>query len=143
MSAWHADDRCRMLRPTPHAMRALWTEVNAQFTDEHAYEEWATSEITWGLFDVPDRELRALGDISDLDVVELGCGTAYFSSWLAQRGPRPVGVDLTSAQLDTARRCMKHFGTTFPLHRGQRRRRTASLGQFRSHGQRVRRKCVV
>ena len=48
-------------------------------------------------------------------MVELGCGTAYFSAWLARRGARPVAVDLTPAQLATARRCQEHFGLTFPL----------------------------
>lgn len=83
--------------------------------DEHAYRAWAASEITWGVFDVPERELGVLGDVEGLDVVELGCGTAYFSAWLARRGARPVGVDVTPAQLDTARRCQGHFGISFPL----------------------------
>ena len=39
-------------------------------------------------------ELGVLGDVAGLDVVELGCGTAYFSAWLARQGARPVGVDL-------------------------------------------------
>jgi SAM-dependent methyltransferase len=95
--------------------RALWTEVNAQFTDADASREWAQSDITWGLFDAPERELCALGDVDGLDVVELGCGTAYFSSWLARRGARPVGVDITPAQLETARACMQRFGISFPL----------------------------
>ncbi len=95
--------------------RALWTEVNAQFTDEHASREWAATEITWGLFDVPEREVHALGDVAGLDVVELGCGTAYFSAWLARAGARPLGVDLTAAQLNTARACMQQFGLSFPL----------------------------
>ena len=50
-----------------------------------------------------------------LDVVELGCGTAYVSAWLARRGARPVGVDVTPAQLATARRCQAEFGIEFPL----------------------------
>ena len=49
------------------------------------------------------------------DVVELGCGTAYFSAWLARRGARPVGVDITPAQLETARAMQKEFGLEFPL----------------------------
>ena len=48
-----------------------------------------------------------LGDVAGLDVVELGCGTAYFSAWLARRGARPVGVDVTPAQLETARRMQR------------------------------------
>ena len=56
-----------------------------------------------------------LGDVRGLDVVELGCGTAYFSAWLAKRGARPVGVDITPAQLATARRLMAETGIEFPL----------------------------
>jgi SAM-dependent methyltransferase len=95
--------------------RALWTLVNAEFTDERAYGAWAAAELTWGLFGVPERELGVLGDVADLDVIELGCGTAYVSALLARQGARPVGVDLTAAQLDSARRCQKHFGLFFPL----------------------------
>ena len=53
--------------------------------------------------------------MAGLDVVELGCGTAYVSAWLAKRGARPVGVDPTPAQLATARRMMVETGIEFPL----------------------------
>nr|BFE70117.1 class I SAM-dependent methyltransferase [Actinoplanes digitatis] len=68
-----------------------------------------------GLFDNPERRIGALGDVADLDVIELGCGTAYVSARLARLGARPVGVDLTPAQLDTARRCQEEFDLPFPL----------------------------
>jgi ubiquinone/menaquinone biosynthesis C-methylase UbiE len=50
-----------------------------------------------------------------LDVVELGCGTACFSAWLAGRGAQVVGVDTTPAQPATARRCQLEFDLMFPL----------------------------
>ena len=71
--------------------------------------------MTWGVFGVPESSLGTLGDVDGLDVVELGCGTAYVSAWLARRGARPVGVDVTPAQLETARRCQDEFGLDFPL----------------------------
>ena len=74
-----------------------------------------SKNFAWGLFGVPERELCALGDVANLDVIELGCGTVNVSAWLARLGARPVGVDLTAAQLDTARRCQEHFGLSFPL----------------------------
>jgi SAM-dependent methyltransferase len=37
------------------------------------------------------------------------------SAWLARGGARPVGVDVTPAQLETARRCMAETGIEFPL----------------------------
>jgi SAM-dependent methyltransferase len=109
----------RTSEPEPAARaelnRSLWTQLNAAFTDADADRAWAAEEITWGLFRLPEREIGALGDVAGLDVVELGCGTAYLSALLARAGARPVGVDLTSAQLDTARRCQQRFGVSFPL----------------------------
>ncbi|MDQ1395730.1 MAG: hypothetical protein QOG64_989, partial [Acidimicrobiaceae bacterium] len=49
--------------------------------------------------------------------VELGCGTAYVSAWLARRGARPVGVDPTPGQLRIARSMQDEFGLSFPLVR--------------------------
>jgi SAM-dependent methyltransferase len=97
------------------SIRELWTQVNAEYAADHAVRAWAAVDITWGVFNVPEQQLGVLGDVAGLDVVELGCGTAYFSAWLARRGARPVGVDLTLAQLDTARRCQDRFGLSFPL----------------------------
>ncbi|HLY85615.1 MAG TPA: class I SAM-dependent methyltransferase [Gaiellaceae bacterium] len=95
--------------------RAHWTRANAEFTDRDAEEKWAREDIVWGAFEWPESELGILGDVAGLDVVELGCGTAYFSAWLARRGARPAGVDVTPAQLETARRMQKLHGLEFPL----------------------------
>jgi SAM-dependent methyltransferase len=94
---------------------ANWTRANAEYTDAAAERAWAKEEISWGVFETPESQLRVLGDVSGLDVVDLGCGTAYFSAWLARRGARVVGVDPTPAQLDTARRLQRETGIEFPL----------------------------
>jgi SAM-dependent methyltransferase len=94
---------------------AQWTRTNAEFTDSAAQRQWSRDEITWGVFGVPEESIGSLGDVAGLDVVELGCGTAYVSAWLAKRGARPVGVDPTPAQLATARRMMVETGIEFPL----------------------------
>ena len=95
--------------------RAAWTESNAAYTNENASTNWALDEVSWGIWGVDESELNVLGDVAGLDVCELGCGTAYFSAWLAKLGARPVGVDVTPAQLDTARRMMRETGIEFPL----------------------------
>jgi SAM-dependent methyltransferase len=97
------------------ANRAGWTTSNAEYTDAEADRAWRAHEITWGMFGGPESKIGVLGDVAGLDVVELGCGTAYFSSWLARRGARPVGIDVTPAQLDTARRLQRETGIEFPL----------------------------
>ena len=95
--------------------REVWTKTNAEYTDRKAAENWAQEEIAWGMWDVPESEVGVLGDVAGLDVVELGCGTAYFSAWLARRGARLVGVDVTPAQLGTARRLQSEKGLEFDL----------------------------
>ena len=95
--------------------RESWTQANAEYTDARASAKWAEEEIAWGVFHIPEGELGSLGEVAGLDVVELGCGTAYVSAWLAKRGAHPVGVDVTPAQLETARRCQEETGIVFPL----------------------------
>jgi SAM-dependent methyltransferase len=100
-----------------HAVRnrELWTRSNAEYTDESAERAWAQEEITWGMFKVPEPEVEVLGDVAGLDVLDLGCGVAYFSAWLVRRGARVVGVDVTPAQLATARRMQAATGLEFEL----------------------------
>jgi SAM-dependent methyltransferase len=92
-----------------------WTKANAEYTGPRARESWAADEQTWGDFEVPESEVDVLGEVAGLDVVELGCGTAYLSARLAKQGARPVGVDPTPAQLATAREMQKEFSLEFPL----------------------------
>ena len=77
---------------------------------------WARAEPEWGIWDVPEAEVGALPDVAGRDVVELGCGTAYFSAWLARRGARPIGVDVVR---EPARHrtpaCRPSTASTFPL----------------------------
>jgi SAM-dependent methyltransferase len=94
--------------------REVWTGFAADYA-ERAPRQWATEEIDWGIWDVPESGLQILGDVAGLDVLELGCGTAYFSSWLARRGARPVGLDVTPDQLRTAREMQDRFAIRFPL----------------------------
>jgi len=95
--------------------REVWTRSNAEYTDAQAARKWRQEELDWGVWGAREADVRALPDVDGLDVVELGCGTAYVSAWLARRGARPIGVDPTPAQLETARRCMRETGIEFPL----------------------------
>jgi len=96
--------------------RASWTKANAEYTDRAAREAWARDEIGWGQWHQPEREIGMLPDFVGKDVIELGCGTAYFGAWLKRGGARRVvGVDVTPAQLDTARRLDQEFGLGLEL----------------------------
>ncbi|MGZ8513293.1 MAG: class I SAM-dependent methyltransferase [Candidatus Limnocylindria bacterium] len=80
---------------------------------------WSQAEPTWGIWGVPESELHLLpDDLEGRDAIELGCGTAYVSAWLARRGARPVGIDNSPKQLETAGRLQREHGMEFPLHLG-------------------------
>ncbi len=102
--------------------RALWAVMNERFTDAAAEDMWTRADVVWGLFAVRERDLGVLGDVRDLDVVELACGTAYFSAWLARAGASTVAVDLSGEQLATARRLQDQLGPVFPLVQGDAER---------------------
>jgi SAM-dependent methyltransferase len=89
--------------------RAAWTKANAEYTDARAHDAWSEPDITWGTTRARESDINVLPDIVGKDVVELGCGTAYFGAWLARRGAHVVGVDVTPAQLETARRLDAEF----------------------------------
>ena len=95
--------------------QAHW-EANAPRYVAAGRRAWG-SEPSWGIWGIPESEVRLLPDVTGADTVELGCGTAYVSAWLARLGARPVGVDPTVAQLATARALQQEFGTSFPLVR--------------------------
>ncbi len=98
----------------PHNIE-IWTKANLEHTGPAAHGAWSQDDIAWGVFAIPDSSVGVFEDVAGLDVVELGCGTAYFSAWLAKRGARPVGVDPTAAQLATAREMQRVFDLHFPL----------------------------
>jgi SAM-dependent methyltransferase len=110
--------------------RELWAVLNEQFTDAAAASQWSRGEVVWGLFAIPDHVLGALGDVRDLDVLELACGTAYFSAWLAKAGARPVALDLSGEQLATARELQRRVGPEFPLVQGDADRAPLRSGSF-------------
>src|ERR671916_973722 len=98
--------------------REAWDRMAADYV-ESGRRHWASDEVTWGIFDVTESRIGMLPpDLAGMDAVELGCGTAYVSAWLARRGARPVGIDNSPAQLETARRMQAEFGLSFPLHLG-------------------------
>ncbi len=101
--------------------RASW-DADAENWVAAGRERWADARIRWGTWDVPEDELHLLPDVDGLDVVELGCGTAYLSSWLARRGARPVGLDNSSRQLENAKMFQGEFGVPFPLVHGDAER---------------------
>ncbi len=97
--------------------RIAWDALAAEY-EKPGRHGWQT-EPSWGIWSVPETELRVLpDDLAGRDAIELGCGTAYVSAWLARRGARPVGIDNSAEQLRSARAFQREFGLEFPLWHG-------------------------
>ena len=94
--------------------RALWDAWSPESV-EMGRRAWASTEPSWGLWHIREREIAALPPVSGRDVIELGCGTGYWSAWLTRRGARVVGLDNSSQQLATARTLQREHALTFPL----------------------------
>ena len=95
--------------------RTYWDEIAHEYV-ESAERNWAADEPTWGIWDIPESQAHLLpDDLQGKDVIELGCGTAYVSAWLARRGARVTGIDNSPAQLETARRMQDEHDLHFPL----------------------------
>lgn len=97
--------------------RAHWNKHADRWVagGEHA---WG-SDPYWGMWEIPETELGLLPeDMSGMRAIELGCGTGYVSAWLARRGASVVGIDVSEAQLDTARRLAADHGVDLELVHG-------------------------
>jgi SAM-dependent methyltransferase len=102
--------------------REAWDRLAPDYV-ANGRRNWATDDVIWGIFAVPEAAIGMLpAALAGMDTIELGCGTAYVSAWLARRGARPVGIDNSPAQLETARQLQQEFGLTFPLHLGDAER---------------------
>ena len=97
--------------------RVLW---DAQADDWVAAGErsWA-GEPNWGIWSIPERELRLLPEeMHEMRAIELGCGTGYVSGWMARRGASVLGIDNSERQLATARRLAAEHGVQLELVHG-------------------------
>lgn len=97
--------------------RAEWDDDAPNWV-ESGERDWS-SEPCWGFWRIPESELGLLpADMTGTDAIELGCGTAYVSGWMARRGARVVGIDNSQRQLETARRLAAEHGVDLTLVHG-------------------------
>src|SRR5512141_1145628 len=78
---------------TPHAdrNRSSWNADSDAYQERNGPQLAASGGMAWGVWQIPDAELRVRGDVRDRDMLELGCGAAQWSIALARAGARPVG----------------------------------------------------
>jgi ubiquinone/menaquinone biosynthesis C-methylase UbiE len=111
------DDSDHLSELTEHEARnrASWNADADAYQERHGTQLADSSGLAWGTYQIPETELRILGDVVGKDILELGCGAAQWSIALAKVGARPVGIDLSERQLEHARRLLAEVGVEFPL----------------------------
>jgi SAM-dependent methyltransferase len=98
--------------------RTRWNEISDAYQRLNAPRirgQAFTGDVAWGLWGLPESELRIFGEVAGLDVLEMGCGGSQWSTALARRGANAVGLDLSERQLTHSRELQAETGLTFPL----------------------------
>ncbi|HEX2085797.1 MAG TPA: class I SAM-dependent methyltransferase [Solirubrobacteraceae bacterium] len=85
--------------PDAERNRAHWDALSADYQARHGDELAGARAEAWGVWRIPESELGVLGDVTGLDVLELGCGAAQWGVALARRGARVTGLDQSAEQL--------------------------------------------
>ena len=90
-------------REAERANRADWDTEADSYQQEHG-EFLGDARFVWGPEGLDEEQIRILGDVRGLRVLDLGCGAAQCARWLRTQGALAVGVDLSWRQLQHARR---------------------------------------
>ena len=99
---------------TARANRAWWDGAADWYQSEHG-SFLRDAGFVWCPEGLDEADAGLLGDLDGRDVLEVGCGAAQCSRWLAAQGARPVGIDLSASQLAHARRLDARHGTRLRL----------------------------
>lgn len=77
---------------------------------------WGASDLRWGIWDTHESRLGLLQGVGTGDnVIELGCGTASVSAYLARKGAHTVAVDIAPKQVLNVQALQVEFELPFPI----------------------------
>jgi SAM-dependent methyltransferase len=99
---------------TVRANRGWWDRDADDYHDEHG-EFLGTADFVWSPERLHEADARLLGDVRGRRVLEVGCGAAMCSRWLAAHGALPVAFDLSAGMLRHARHGAAATGIDVPL----------------------------
>ncbi|MBJ8343087.1 class I SAM-dependent methyltransferase [Antrihabitans sp. YC2-6] len=104
-------------KSSERASRVWW---DADATDYHRTHgdflgvDSEHGEFVWCPEGLHEGDVHLLGEIVGKRILEIGCGSAPCSRWLAASGAHPVGLDLSMGMLARGREAMQH-GPRVPL----------------------------
>ncbi|EHY88248.1 class I SAM-dependent methyltransferase [Saccharomonospora azurea] len=94
----------REVNPTEATAASLaWWNADADaYHDTHG-DFLGDADFVWCPEGLREADARLLGDVAGADILEVGCGSAPCSRWLAEQGARAVAFDLSTGMLRHAR----------------------------------------
>jgi len=93
----------------------LWWDADADdYMAEHG-DFLGDVRFVWCPEGLDEADAGLLGEVAGRRVLEVGCGSAPCARWLATRGARPVGLDLSAGMLRHARAAAARSGVQVPL----------------------------
>jgi ubiquinone/menaquinone biosynthesis C-methylase UbiE len=96
------------------ASRSWWDEQAADYYDEHG-AFLGDRDFLWGPEGLRESAVGLLGAVRGRRVLEIGCGGAQCSRWLAGQEATPIATDLSMGQLTQAARLNEQTGVAVPL----------------------------
>jgi SAM-dependent methyltransferase len=102
-------------QPTSARANRRWWDADAD--DYHAEHGALLGDVDllWCPENLRETDIHLLGDVRGLRVLEVGCGSAPCSRWLATQDSRPVAFDLSGGMLRHAVRAAERTGVGVPL----------------------------
>ncbi|GIJ23965.1 class I SAM-dependent methyltransferase [Micromonospora lutea] len=97
-----------------HANRRWWDADADAYQAEHG-SFLGDVDFVWCPEGLREADARLLGDVAGRRVLEIGCGAASCSRWLATEGARPVALDLSAGMLRHAAQASARSGVRVPL----------------------------
>lgn len=94
---------------TSRANRGWWDANADEYQADHG-EYLGDSRFLWSPEGVYEDKAHLLGEVRGRRVLEVGCGAAQCSRWLAKQGAHVAGFDLSMRQLEHARRIDEDLG---------------------------------
>jgi ubiquinone/menaquinone biosynthesis C-methylase UbiE len=99
---------------TVRANRSWWDGDADAYQAEHG-DFLGDADFVWCPENLREEDAHLLGDVTGREVLEVGCGAAMCSRWLAGRGARPIAFDLSAGMLRHAQAGAERTGVAVPL----------------------------
>jgi SAM-dependent methyltransferase len=102
---------------TVRANRGWWDSDADAYQAAHG-EFLGDADFVWCPERTREEDVHLLGDVCGKRILEVGCGAAMCSRWLAAHGGQPVALDLSQQMLRHAREAAARTGIEVPLVQG-------------------------